>query len=169
MAELSLWLDSYDDIYSDFDSRRYHKRRISEDFVDELKAALKYRPEHPDAMILLLPAKDRDANVENEIVSSLKTQLDQRQRNWNAKAGSIRRRGFIMLLSGVLVMVADSIIAYKAQPDYLTGLVRIIMEPAGWFLTWSGLDFLLYEYRALRKENSIYKTIAQLSIHFKDA
>lgn len=29
MIEINLWLDSYDDMYSDFDSRQYEKRRIS--------------------------------------------------------------------------------------------------------------------------------------------
>ena len=54
--EISLWLDSYDDIYSDFDSRHYLKRRISKDFIDELEASLKYRTGRVENLILLLPA-----------------------------------------------------------------------------------------------------------------
>lgn len=30
MTEINLWLDSYDDMYSDFDSRQFEKRIISE-------------------------------------------------------------------------------------------------------------------------------------------
>ena len=44
-SELSIWLDSYDDIYSDFDSRQYLKRRVSEDFLYELKNAFRYKKE----------------------------------------------------------------------------------------------------------------------------
>ena len=43
MANLELWLDSYNDIYSDFDSRHYSKRRISEDFIQELRLGLKHK------------------------------------------------------------------------------------------------------------------------------
>ena len=38
MADISLWLDDYDDLFSDFDSRNYLKRRVSEDFLEELKS-----------------------------------------------------------------------------------------------------------------------------------
>ena len=31
LAEVSLWLDDFNDIYSDFDSRHFLKRRISDD------------------------------------------------------------------------------------------------------------------------------------------
>ena len=55
MAELNLWLDSYDDIYSDFDSRHYLKRRISEDFLYELRTEMKYKEHHAGDMVLLLP------------------------------------------------------------------------------------------------------------------
>ena len=55
MKELELWLDSYDDIYSDFDSRHYLKRRISEDFLHELRTEMKYNEQHASDMVLLLP------------------------------------------------------------------------------------------------------------------
>jgi hypothetical protein len=74
-----------------------------------------------------------------------------------------------MLISGILIMIADSLVSYKGGRDYVSGLVRIIMEPAGWFMLWNGLDFLLYEYRTLNKEIGVYKTIADLTVHFEDA
>ena len=43
MVEINLWLDSYDDIYSYFESRHYLKRRISEDFLHEFRTEMKYK------------------------------------------------------------------------------------------------------------------------------
>ena len=63
MAELNLWLDSYDDIYSDFDSRDYLKWRISEDFLYELRTEMKYNEHHTGDMVLLLPQQQRDETV----------------------------------------------------------------------------------------------------------
>jgi len=168
MAALSLWLDSYDDIYSDFDSRHYLKRRISEDFIDELKASLKYRTEHHDALLLLLPAHLRNQEIEKEIAVSIREQMNSRLQALNDKLNAIRRRGIFMLLLGVLFMVTDAIIVYRAYTAYFIIVLRIIMEPAGWFLIWNGLDFLIYNYRATKKEIFFYKTITQLSLHFKD-
>jgi hypothetical protein len=34
--DLSLWLDDYNDIYPEFDSRNYFKRRVLNDFVSEM-------------------------------------------------------------------------------------------------------------------------------------
>ena len=51
MAELNLWLDSYDDIYSDFDSSHYLKRRISEDFLYELRTEMKYNEHYSGDMV----------------------------------------------------------------------------------------------------------------------
>lgn len=61
MTEISLWLDSYDDIYSDFDSHHYLKRRISEDFLHELRVEMKYKEHHGGDLVLLLPQERRDA------------------------------------------------------------------------------------------------------------
>ncbi len=65
MTELSLWLDEYADIYSDFDSRHYSKRRISTDFLNELKTALKYKDEKSDTLVLILPKEKRDNKKRN--------------------------------------------------------------------------------------------------------
>jgi hypothetical protein len=62
MAELSLWLDYYDDVYADFDSRHYGKRRISDDFLFELRNALKYREERVNDLFLLLPGDKRNVS-----------------------------------------------------------------------------------------------------------
>lgn len=34
---ISLWIDSYDDIFSDFDPRHFSLRNISDDFLYEVK------------------------------------------------------------------------------------------------------------------------------------
>jgi len=72
MTELSIWLDYYDDIYSDFDSRHYLKRRISEDFLHELRMAKKYKRERVTDLLLFLPQEKREGNSEKMIINSLK-------------------------------------------------------------------------------------------------
>jgi len=71
MIEINLWLDSYDDMYSDFDSRQFGKRRISEDFLYELRTELKYKKQPVSDMVLLLPQAQRNKEAEKIITNSL--------------------------------------------------------------------------------------------------
>jgi len=66
MAELSLWLDSYDDIYSDFDARTLLKRRVSEDFIHELGIAFRRREENTRIFLL----RKKISSAENLILAN---------------------------------------------------------------------------------------------------
>ena len=37
---VSIWIDSYDDVFSDFDPRSYDERNISDDFLNWFQSAL---------------------------------------------------------------------------------------------------------------------------------
>lgn len=168
MNEISLWLDSYDDIYSVFDSRHYLKRRISEDFVDELRIAFKYKHEQPEAVSLLLPANRRNSEIENAIATSLKEQISERREILDKKLRNTWRWGVSLSVAGLLVMLVDSIIVYKAGPSYVGALVKVVMEPAGWFMIWRGLDLLTYDYRTTKRERKFYLAVERLHVYFKD-
>lgn len=168
MAELSLWLDTYDDIYSDFDSRHYLKRRISEDFIDELRMSLKYRKDQPDALILLLPANQRHIDIEKEITMSIKEQMKDRFDMLVEKVRNILIRGVLLLCSGLVLMGISAFVTLKKPAGYLPLLLRISLEPASWFMLWTGLDLLIYDYRRTKKEKSFYNSLTAMTVHFKD-
>ena len=169
MAELSLWLDYYDDIYSDFDSRHYLKRRISEDFLFELRNALKYRKERIHDFLLLLPQDRRNEQNEKMIVSSLKDFFNE-QFHFSAEKSRRRlKRGIIWGIIGILVIIVDSLIGYQKNNSFPVASLRVILEPAGWFLLWSSLDFLLYDLHELKDEREFFRELAEMSVHFKSA
>jgi hypothetical protein len=169
MPEISLSLDSYDDIYSDFDSRHYLKRRISEDFIDELKMSLKFKPEHIDNLVLLLPAGMRKMEIEKEIAINIKNQLHGRYEFLNNAAKRTYRNGLVLIVAGLVIMTINSLLSYKNYTSYLMTVLRVILEPASWFMIWNGLDFLIYEYRKAKKETEAYCALEQLKIHFQNA
>lgn len=168
MNEISLWLDSYDDIYSDFDSRHYLKRRISEDFVEELRIAFKYKHEQPEAVILLLPSGKRNSEIEHSIATSIKEQLTERKEILDMKTRKVWRMGMFLSVAGLLIMLLDSIIVYRAGTSYIGALVKVILEPAGWFMIWRGLDLLTYDYIRAKRERAFYMVIGRLHLYFKD-
>jgi len=169
MAELSLWLDYYDDIYSDFDSRHYLKRRISEDFLHELHVAVKYKKERATDLVLLLPQEKRDEASEKIIINSLKEFFTDQFRNYNDKFKKKLNTGIILLLTGLVVMAINSFISFKGVHSFPTTIVKIILEPAGWFLLWLSFDFLFYDLREIRKDKEFFSELSEMNIHFKSA
>ena len=167
MAELSLWLDSYNDIYSDFDNRNFSRRRISDDFLHELRMELKYS-EYPSInMVLLLPQQSRLEEQEKLIASSLKDLFTVRFHIHKDKCQKKINNLLILFISGVSVILLNSWISYNVEPSFFITGLRVLLEPAGWFLIWVAFDFLFYDFPELKKEREFYKKLSEMHIHFK--
>jgi len=169
MAELSLWLDYYDDIYSDFDSRHYLKRRISEDFLHELRLATKYKKERAADLVLLLPPEKREDASEKIIIDSLKDFFTDQFRMNAEKFRKKLNTGIGLLIAGFAVMAINSFISFKGAHSFSVTAVRIILEPAGWFLLWLAFDILFYDLREIRKERKFFRELSEMNIHFKSS
>ncbi len=169
MPEMNLWLDSYDDIFSDFDSRHYLKRRISEDFLHELHIEMKHMDHYADDMLLLLPAQQRNEDAEKIIKTSLvnffKTQFNIHSNICRKKLN----KGISFLISGILLMLFNSWLSYYRSESFFAVGLKVLLEPAGWFLLWIALDFLYYDHAELKKEKNFYRQLSEMHVHFKSS
>jgi len=166
MEELSLWLDGYDDIYSDFDPRGYSKRRISDDFLFELQQAFKYRKERFNKLLLLLPEERRDETAEQHITQRLKLFFSQQCQSWRENYRKKRRNGIIMLSAGILIMIINIRLSLIGTSSIPVSTIRVFMEPAGWFLLWTAMERLFYELREVRRQRDVFRELSGLSIGF---
>ncbi len=169
MPELSLWLDYYDDIYSDFDSRHYLKRRISEDFLHELRMAKKYKRERVTDLLLLLPQEKREENSEKMITNSLKDFFTDQFRNNHDKCRKKQDTAIITLIAGFIVMMLNAYISFKKLHSLPLSIMKIILEPGGWFLLWIGFDFLFYDIYEIKKERDFFREFSEANIHFRSS
>jgi hypothetical protein len=169
MAELNLWLDSYDDIYSDFDSRHYLKRRISEDFLHELHTEMKYKEHHAGEMELLLPQEKRDDSSEKIIADSLTDFFTSQFLFFQDKCRKKLNNGALLLAAGIIIILLNSWVSYYATETFPVIGLKVLLEPAGWFLLWAALDFLFYDFAELKKERNFYKKLSEMHIHFKSS
>ena len=55
LSQISMWMDSYDDIFSDFDPRPSSQRSISDDFLIESRRAAKDKVTGTFELKLLIP------------------------------------------------------------------------------------------------------------------
>ena len=168
MKGINLWLDSYEDIYSDFDSRHYLTRRISEDFLAELLIELKNAPDARN-MILSLPARQRDEATEKIIASSLHKFFNGRFKLHAHLCKQKLSNGLSFLIFGLILMLLNSWIIYRTNETYLIICLRVLLEPASWFLLWSGLDFLFYNFAGLKKNKKFYQSLSEMHINFQSS
>jgi hypothetical protein len=169
MAELGLWLDQYDDIYSDFDSRYYIKRRISEDFLDEIKTANEHKTEHIDTLLLMLPADKRQEDNEKVISASLSAFFVAQYRLWHDRLQKKKMQGLLLLVAGVAVMSINTFLIHSVEQSFFFNSLRVVLEPAGWFLLWTGMDALYYDLREIKKQTIFFGALTDINIHFKSA
>lgn len=167
MQELSLWLDSYNDIYSDFDSNSYLKRRISEDFLHELRNEVKLKENHVKDMFLILPENQRDQSSEMIIIASLKAFFSRKFDFHHHKCVIKLRQGLILFITGILIMLLYSWISFHLQNSFFVICLKVLLEPAGWFLVWAAFDFLFYDYSLLRKDEIFFENLYKMNIHFR--
>lgn len=168
MKGINLWLDSYDDIYSDFDSRHYQARKISEDFLAELQVEIKNLPDTRN-MILFLPPQERNEEAEKVIASSLHHFFSSQFKRHQHICRQKLTKGLLFLIVGVMVMLLNSWIIYRARESFLIICLKVLLEPAGWFLLWAGLDFLLYDFAGFKKTENFYSVLSEMRIYFESS
>jgi len=167
MSEISLWLDNYDDIYSDFDSRHFLKRRISEDFLHELRLSKKYKRERVTDLLLFMPAENRKESSETVIINGLNNFFGNQLRISSDKYRVKRNNGITALVAGFITMVINSYLGFFGLHSLPLFTIKILLEPCAWFLLWLGFDFLFYDLRELKREKDLFGEFSELNIHFE--
>ena len=64
-------------------------------------------------------------------------------------------------------MLISSWFSYQSAGSWPATLLKVILEPAGWFLVWAAFDFLFYHLSGLKKEKKLFDQLSGLNIHFK--
>lgn len=166
MNEVKLWLDSYDDIYSDFDSRHYLKRRISEDFLYELRNELKITETEIKSIILLLPQNKRNTASEKIIAKGLAEYFKTQYTFHEKKCKDKLRQGILLFIIGFAIMLLNSLFSFNYKESFLIIFLRILLEPAGWFLLWAAFDFLYYDFAKIKKVKNSFQLLSNVEIKF---
>ena len=164
--DISIWLDSYDDIFSDFDPRPFSERNISDDFLYELKKVCKENKSPINKLKLLIPEKLRNVENENLIIKRLHTHLKKNYNDFTELLKIQKRNGFLFVLSGILIMISASYISLSKSENFLMHTVLVILEPAGWFILWTGLDDLKKSMRTQKSELDLFIKMAKSNIVF---
>jgi hypothetical protein len=168
MSEISLWLDTYDDIFSDFDPRPYSQRALSDDFLYEAKKYAKEKKAGIIELKLLIPKDKRNNANEATIRKRLKEYFKNQEVRLGANVAKLMQRSILMVLAGIAFMVgaAAVIFTYPENSSFLIVFLIVILEPAGWFFFWEGLNHALFENKEKIAELEFYKKMSNCDVQF---
>jgi hypothetical protein len=166
MSEISLWLDSYDDIFSDFDPRPYSERSLSDDFLNESKKAAREKISGTIDLKFLLPKGARDPKLEEVIKKRLHEHFRKHHVMLEGEVRGIRRGGVVMVVAGMALMMLATFIQLNYSDGFVTQLLTVVFEPSGWFITWFGFDKIFYHARQKSPDLEFYSKMSRVQMHF---
>ena len=166
MSDISLILETYNDIFSSFDPRPYSQRALSVDFLDEMKRAVRSLPSGAVQLKLLIPTGKREFIKEQLIRRRLKEHFKKHYMLELQDIKKLRTKGIIMAIAGISIIFVATYFFSLETSGFLSQFIRILLEPAGWFTAWTGLEDVYYTGRELNKELSFYEKMSQCEVDF---
>ena len=168
-SQISLWLDSYTDIFSDFDPRPYSQRALSHDFLSEVKRASSDKESGSMELSFLIDRKKRDSNLESIIRRRLKAHFKHHVELLKKEKDKTIIRGLLFSMVGVVLMFATTIILFRYEKggNIIMSFLIVLLEPAGWFSFWEGLNTIFFESKNVNPELAFYRKMIDASINFR--
>ena len=166
VSVLPVWLDSYDDLFSDFDPRSYLKRTLSDDFISQLKKMTRSSGRKIIGLQLLLPEKVRNAEDEKMVARRLHQHFHTMNELLTSQIRKSNKRGIVLVLAGVCAMLLAGYISFIRPAGYGLHILRVLSEPAGWFMLWAGLDMFIYSTNNAKRELVFYTKMSHAEITF---
>ncbi len=133
-GRISMWLDDYDDLFSDFDPRPYEEKVLSDDFLNEYHHMLKEKKEGGFELNLLVPHAVRNEKDEETIKKRLRSYFKNNEREYKFKITKKVKNGAILAVIGFSLMLLSAFLLYFHYSSLVSKMVVVIIDPAGWFM-----------------------------------
>ncbi|MFH0861625.1 MAG: hypothetical protein V1875_01215 [Candidatus Altiarchaeota archaeon] len=166
MSEISLWLDGYDDIFSDFDPRSLSERALSDDFLNESKKASREKTSGTIDLKFLIPAAKHDPKTNETVKKRLHEHFRKHHSILLTEVTKLKRQGMIIVACGMGLMMASTYIRTASSDDFLGQFLIVLLEPSGWFITWFGFDQIFYGTNQKKADLEFYAKMSHCEIHF---
>ncbi len=165
-AEISLILDTYDDIFSDFDPRPYNERALSEDFLTEARKAARDKTKGIE-LHFLIPAPLQDRTSEELVKQRLRAHFKNHYKMAEEELLDRQKLGAVLMVIGIAVGVVDvMLVTSNGISTFLKDALDIVLAPASWYTIWNGLDDLLFKPKEASANKKFYKKMVGSKITF---
>lgn len=164
MKNIDIALESYDDIFSDFDISTFAKRELSEDFIKELvKRTSIERDAKSFQFTLSIPASKRDHAIERIIHRRIKQHFIKRSEGLDADIKSYQHRGIKYIIAGSAIIILH---IFLPNDIPLVEVFSNIILVAGWFGVWTGIAKILDDPISLIRQQKLFTHLATAHYQF---
>ncbi|OIO21985.1 hypothetical protein COV61_05355 [Candidatus Micrarchaeota archaeon CG11_big_fil_rev_8_21_14_0_20_47_5] len=150
--DISIAIDNYDDIFSDFDPRPYSSRQISEDFLREIERR-KLEGEKGEFEIRFYIKKERRKEAtEEQITKRLQSYFRWKLKELKKEGGKAKSNGIRLVGAGLAVMLVQAYFVEFKIYEPASPLLDVLFVPFAWFAVWMGLEKLFWGMGEAEKE-----------------
>ena len=166
LSLIHMGLDSYDDIFSDFDPSPYPERLLSEDFILEAKRRYAETKKGGLELRFSLPAKLRSQKTETLIKRRLKQYFQMKVRDEEEDIKKSRMRGAVYFGAGFVVLLSGALVPRVEMLKDVAHFIEILLVPIGWFGMFDGVELLIESPRKFEKEINFNRKLSEANYTF---
>jgi len=167
IKEISLAIDTWDDIFSDFDPRDLHERALSGDFIAELKKRYRETRKGTFLVSIYAPVSLKDEKAEKTVIQRLKKHFKHRALQKQKELMRIRKRGIMFVILGIASLGLLTLLTYRQVLTEITiEMLGIILMPLGWFGIWEGFSKIVDTSPMLIQEETLFDRLSKASYKF---
>ena len=168
LREIAIVIDTWDDIFSDFDPRPLSERMVSSDFINELRKRYKETRLGDFRITIYASPSLKHAETERIVNKRLKQHFRQKFLQKKKILVYIRARGIIFVITGICSLSFLTLATYyKFLHDLTIQLLGIVLMPLGWFGLWEGFSKLIDTSPALIDDERLYEKLSRAKYDFK--
>jgi hypothetical protein len=165
-SEIGIWIDNYDDIFSDFDPRPYSQRSLSQDFLGETKKASRDKVSGDIEIKFLVPKKARNLKDEVVVKKRLREHFKSHMKQLKKERMKIIGEGTLFFVIGIVFMIIATFILVRNDPRFMIKILGVFLEPGGWFFFWEGLNLIIFKARTQTPDFEFYRKMSTADIVF---
>ncbi|HSB47424.1 MAG TPA: hypothetical protein VLD37_05400 [Candidatus Bilamarchaeum sp.] len=154
-------LDSYDEIFSDFDPSPYTTRLLSEDFIRELRRRCTATGKGDFVVNFTLPRALRSEKIEGLVRKRIRDHFRSNLSDIEKAAKEKTRRGLLRIALGVAISVPLFFLPVIETLPVLT-VLSVLM----WYALWSGFEHVFEVSARLERKKMFYDKFLRADYNF---
>lgn len=168
LKEIAVVIDSWDDIFSDFDPRPLSERTVSGDFIDELRKRYRETPRGEPIIVICAPKALQNQESEKMVMQRLKKHFRYRYLQHKKTHIYMRIRSIVLVSAGILSLSFLTLATYyKFLSELTIEMIGIVLMPLGWFGIWEGFSKLIDASPPYIHKQKLYEKLSKASYQFK--
>jgi hypothetical protein len=143
--DISIWLDKYEDLFSNFDAANLKARALSNSFLAEIHKLVHAGEAGNIELKFNIMLDQPNAEAETFITENIHSYFARRAETARYDKRVILRRGWIYTILGFAINTILIALGQTWDTELAVKGVELMATPIGWFLVWNGLDLVFVQ------------------------